>query len=288
MRVPLKIRIPTWLEIVPAILKLLDVKHVSLMCHSAGGIYCFNTLYHLRNILDPKRPYVAMIAPWVHYEHSMVALLTAASKLPDSWIGHWNSMAKFIQLRVAPTLSWSGGLVSVVSGVFKQTEAPPPGNRYGTSDEVGKEIEKLTMKYLFEEDTTAANEDMLLCSKKDASASWGICDDYTECVKSICDQERSRRDADSTAAKLQVQLFFAESDMMIGKGGQEYLNKCWSQDFVSDVVEVSSQELEGTDHDTALLDIEKGALRTIFEAVASGRQATQDRAIPLIRTLDRT
>ena len=65
-------RIDTWLETVPAILKLLDVQHVSLMSHSAGTTYCLNTLYHFRDILDPARPYVTMIGTsysnvlWLH------------------------------------------------------------------------------------------------------------------------------------------------------------------------------------------------------------------------------
>lgn len=60
-QIPARIRIETWLEIVPALLKHLDVKHVSLMCHSAGTMYCMNTLARLRGILDPEKPYVAFV-----------------------------------------------------------------------------------------------------------------------------------------------------------------------------------------------------------------------------------
>ena len=58
---PLEDRIKVWLETVPALLKHLNVEHVSLLCHSAGTIYCLNTLYYLRDILHPEHPYVAMI-----------------------------------------------------------------------------------------------------------------------------------------------------------------------------------------------------------------------------------
>jgi pimeloyl-ACP methyl ester carboxylesterase len=59
--VPLDQRIEIWLEIVPALLKVLEVQHVSLMCHSAGTIYLLNTLYRCPEILDPKAPFVALI-----------------------------------------------------------------------------------------------------------------------------------------------------------------------------------------------------------------------------------
>lgn len=59
--VPLSIRMKVWLETVPALLKEVDVQHISLLCHSAGTIYGLNTIYYLRHILDPERPYTAMI-----------------------------------------------------------------------------------------------------------------------------------------------------------------------------------------------------------------------------------
>lgn len=58
---PLNIRVQVWLETVPALLKRLNVEHVSLLCHSAGTIYALNTLFSLRNILDPHAPYAAFI-----------------------------------------------------------------------------------------------------------------------------------------------------------------------------------------------------------------------------------
>ena len=59
--VPLKIRVQVWLETVPALLKKLNVEHVSLLSHSAGTTYALNTIYYQRHILNPKAPYVALI-----------------------------------------------------------------------------------------------------------------------------------------------------------------------------------------------------------------------------------
>lgn len=62
--VPLSQRVHVWLETAPALLEALNVKHVSLLTHSAGTIYTLNTLYHLRHILDPQRPFVAFMGMW--------------------------------------------------------------------------------------------------------------------------------------------------------------------------------------------------------------------------------
>jgi hypothetical protein len=52
-----------WLETVPALLRKVNVQHVSIVTHSAGGVYTLNTLAKLRSILDPKAPYVALLGP---------------------------------------------------------------------------------------------------------------------------------------------------------------------------------------------------------------------------------
>ena len=59
--VPLQDRMKVWLETVPALLNHLGIKHVSLLSHSAGTMYCLNTIYYLRDILRPEHSYVAML-----------------------------------------------------------------------------------------------------------------------------------------------------------------------------------------------------------------------------------
>lgn len=54
-------RMNVWLETVPILLKKLNIEHVFFTSHSAGTLYLFNTLYHLRDILDPRAPYVALL-----------------------------------------------------------------------------------------------------------------------------------------------------------------------------------------------------------------------------------
>jgi hypothetical protein len=60
-RVEANIRMQVWLETVPILLEKVNVEHVSIVTHSAGGIYTLNTLAEHRSILDPKAPYVALL-----------------------------------------------------------------------------------------------------------------------------------------------------------------------------------------------------------------------------------
>ncbi|KAK5126722.1 hypothetical protein LTR85_009656 [Meristemomyces frigidus] len=280
--VPLSIRMDVWLETVQALLKTLDVQHVSLMSHSAGTMYAFNTLYRMRDILDPQRPYVAMIAPWVHNEHSHQLLWNLASKIPAGLFSSWNGIVRVINTHVAPSVGWSSGIFSSAASMFRAESGAgdasnlTPGETYGVSEEVGECIEKLQRKWSLAESTTAGNEEALLCLKKTtesdtgtgSGAYWGVCEDYEEYVRQLAKQEQERRSTHEVTSKLRIDTFFAESDVMIGKEGQQYFEQCWEQDGVADVMSFSSTVLPQTDHDSALADLKKGALKQVFEHIA--------------------
>ncbi|KAK4547187.1 hypothetical protein LTR36_001408 [Oleoguttula mirabilis] len=269
--VPLNIRIDVWLETVPAFLSALGVQHVSLLSHSAGTMYAFNTIYQLRDILDPRRPYLAIIAPWVHNEHSHVTLLTLASKIPAGLFSSWNGIVRLVQTRVAPTASWSGGILSSAANLFRAETGTihsaelSPGDKYGVSEEVGECIDKLQLNWLLAESTTAGNDEALLCLKK-AGANWGVCEDYEDYVRRLAEQERRLKHEGT--ANLKIDTFFAASDVMIGQGGQQYFERCWREGEVADAIDFGSTILPETDHDSALADLKKGALKQVFERIA--------------------
>jgi hypothetical protein len=198
----------------------------------------------------------------VDSNHSQMTFWNAAAKLPNGMIDSWNSVAKVIQQNIAPSFAWSGAMLSSFTG----SKATPSGPKYGVSEEVGQEIEKLQVKYFFAENTTAANEEAKLCLRKTI---WGESGDYAEWVTKFCAREREAQQQMSSRPKVVVKAYFAASDMMIGKGGKEYFDKCWTQDGVSDAVGYESTELPDTDHDSALLDHEKGAVKHIFEKIGS-------------------
>lgn len=211
---------------------------------------------------------LTLAAPWVHNKQSEVFLWNVVSKLPIGMLDSWNTLGKFIHTQIAPSISWSGGLFSSMAGAFSKTEeVQAPDQRFDTTPEVGRIMEKLLRKWFFAEDTTAANEEAKLCLKKDGSVDWNACDDYEAYVRMLCSQEKALRESNEDQTKLKVRAFFAESDVMIGEGGQTYFDKGWTQSIVSEVIDYDSMKLAGTDHDSALADKEKGSLKQIFAEI---------------------
>ena len=265
-----------WLETVPTLLQKTNVKHVSLVTHSAGGVYTFNTLVALRHILDPKAPFVGLLAPWVPTTLSNAPLTSLASKLPASVIDYLSPLQGFIVSKIAPTLSFSGGLFSTTAALvggpkdvdssIQAGSLEDAAEKYGVDVETAKILGSLAVKFNLAEDTTGANEEAKLCLMKGGKANWGALADYESCFQSIVTGETSRVRAGEV--KLRMEAAFASSDVIIGKGGQEYFEKCWTREGVSGGVDFESRMCEGTDHDGVLIDFHKGALKGFFESVA--------------------
>ena len=90
-----------------AVLTHLHIRHTAFLSASAGSLYLLNTLSSplLRPFLHPKRPYAAFLVPWVHPTYSKCGLLGAATKLPESWIGGFGDVQRWMVKRVGPVLS---------------------------------------------------------------------------------------------------------------------------------------------------------------------------------------
>ena len=72
---------------------------------------------------------------------------------------------------------------------------------------------------------------------------------------------------------LRVQVLFGESDSMIGKKGQAYVEKCWHQVNDGDsrgVVEFDSRVVPGTDHDSLVPRAE------VWESIFKKMQGAED------------
>ncbi|KAF2721890.1 hypothetical protein K431DRAFT_320132 [Polychaeton citri CBS 116435] len=262
-------RIPVWLETVPILLQTLDIQHVSLVTHSAGTMYLLNTIHRYPEILDPKAPYIAVMAPWVHNEHSRAGLMSWVAKLPKSAVGSFDSIQRFVLTKVNPTIGWSGGLITSFSSMFNTSEPEErerdkkAAEKYGVSVETAREVQRLMTKFQLAEDTSAVSEDAILCLKKSGPGLWGACEDYEDYVRKFCASESSRRQDGPPPGvdrkRIVLKAFFAESDIMIGQGGKTYFDQCWTQACVP--------ELPDTDHETIILDHEKGPLVGIFEDI---------------------
>lgn len=199
--------------------------------------------------------------------------MALASKVPSPVIDCLSVLQGFVMSKVAPTLSFSGGLISSSATLFGSKADPnaetqvgsdeDAAEKYGVDIETAKLIRSHSVKFLLAEDTTAGNEEAKLCLIKGGKADWGVLADYEACVRSIADEASG----DIGAAKLKIDAAFASSDLLIGKGGQEYFEKCWRQEGMAGKVDFESRTCEGTDHDSVLVDFRKGALKGVFERI---------------------
>ncbi|KAJ8070848.1 hypothetical protein OCU04_001211 [Sclerotinia nivalis] len=259
--VPLRNRLPVYLETIPLLLDHLNIKHVSLASHSAGTIYALNIIARLPHIICPGRPRITLLSPWVHQDLSSKTFLQVASMLPNSVINHWGSVINFVLNNATPMIASSGGAFAALKssffapGVAAETRREMAEQKiregYGVSKETKKEMDNLVFKWAFLEDTTGLNDEARLCLKKTDDCSWDACEDYEEMVKSLAEMWTQRVERNQSAM-LEVKIYLAEDDIMTGEKGKEYFRKCWtSEDWVSGI-KVNCEQLEGTDHDNVL------------------------------------
>ncbi len=191
----------------------------------------------------------------------------------------WADLSIFINNKVMPSASWSGGLLSSAASLFSSsasTDIPSteisisttPAERYGVDGETAKAIDELSMKFRFAEDITGVNDEAKLCLRKCEDADWGEAQDYAACIRSIAQNERTLQQQNPGGAKLKVEAFFSGSDIMIGKRGQEYFEQCWRQDVCKESLDFATKTYPNTNHDSVIMDYKKGALRDVFEKVA--------------------
>ena len=237
-------RVAAWLEIVPALLKHLDVPYVSIVCHSGGLIYALNTVLHLRHLLHPTRPYLAICAPWIHPSHSGVSLLHLATTLPDSVLCRFDSVARFFTKVERFTGSATYCLGSDSGGDWEDELRPDLLDRV-----FGESVQGLSQ------------EAMLLLKRTPKPDCWGSWLDIDSFVPLLDTVERNY-----PGSPLRIQVFYAESDLMVGTSdGPTWFDNCWKKRD-SDM-DFSSCVVPGTDHDR-ILDIRHGVFGQILRTVA--------------------
>ncbi|KAL9110893.1 MAG: hypothetical protein Q9227_004693 [Pyrenula ochraceoflavens] len=272
-----------WLELVPQLLAHLGIEHVALVAHSNGVIYLLNTLYHCRDVLHPKKPFVALLAPWVHPRHSRVKSLQLAQRIPAQAFGIWHLIPEFIVLKANPVIESSGAVITKISNAIPSMSSRSKShagqekkesssqrdyrllvNHYEVSSTFQTELINLITRSVFKENTIGANSEALLCLKK-GGGQWGVCEEYDTYVQSLIELERRRsneegREGQEREGSLQVRAYFAESDTMIGDQGKRYVEECWrnqetGEDF-RDVLDFKSTVVDGADHDDVAGSIE--------------------------------
>ncbi|KAI1119466.1 hypothetical protein F5Y14DRAFT_4273 [Nemania sp. NC0429] len=267
-------RVGVWLEIVEALLQHLSIKHVSVVGYSCGSVYAMNVLLHLRHLLHPTRPYVAIFTPWVHPSHSGVSTLKAAGLLPNGLVGSFDRVLQFVG-SLGPALQYSSILSGLVPSLSRGPDHLAPG---ADQDSVAREesLQRTMFRRIMDEDVRGVNQDALLLLKPDEfPGSWGTWGDYDTLVPLLAEAERARRAiADSSAGSgtplpLKVRVFFAESDRMIGtERAPTWFDSCWRPEQRGDNIDYSSVTIPKTTHDT-IIDLRYGVFQQIFEDMSS-------------------
>lgn len=284
--VALNQRVATWLDMVPALLDHVGVKHVHLAAHSSGTIFVLSTILHQRHLLHPTKPFAAFFGPWVHPSNSGKWGLSAVGLLPELAIGTWHHWAKMINQNIAPVLTASGVSVTKAS---RRSENETSGTKVTQDSSIGdgmeatwrKASEAVITEYVFAEKVEGASHEALFCLRK-GSTTWGDWRDMDEAVLTISNNERTRQESQrfENSEKLKIQIFFAENDEMIGKGGQKWLESCFTQAGVAGWLNVESEVVAGTDHNDVLA-LQNGAMEKMIQTVGlqprGTHEADQDR-----------
>lgn len=296
-------RLAVWLETVPALMRVLGARHVAVGAHSCGVIYALNTVYSMPWILSPTDPRLYLLAPWVSPAHSGISYLSLSSHMPSRAIGSFDSILRFVISNIVPAIQFSSGLSAALSaplaasskrtgGTEEQDARIPKHQRNelcrefrGLSADEAMAQSRVTMKALFSENTSGANHECLLLLKKDVAGPWGACQSYqgypAKLEAKLEEYFHSQQNSDSRAhattrpqQRLAVKVFWAETDLLIGKKGAAYFDTCFKKFTLeelgsgadSTVLLYDSEVVPGTDHDTVFLP-QCGALPQMIEDI---------------------
>ncbi|KAG6356066.1 hypothetical protein INS49_015451 [Diaporthe citri] len=198
--------------------------------------------------------------------------LQMAKNLPTSIFGAWHHMPKIVSAG-GTAFNKISKLLPSSSGVNAAETPPLERNRqrierdYGLPVELQKELQTLTLKAIFSESMVGADSEALCCLRKGPAGLWADCDDYALFVRKLAELERGRRaeDGGDNREKLRISAYFAETDSMIGKRGQSYMEDCWKgsgEGEFQDVLDFTTTTVRETDHDSVVQSVE--VLEQIF------------------------
>ena len=204
----------------------------------------------------------------MHQSHSEVALLSATSIVPNALVSNVVPIIKFINNKLMPGI---GPIASFSSGMLGSASTENPSDAPdGETKAMRKELGKVTMKYVFEENTEGPGQEAMFCIRRGPKDMWGPWEDYDKGVRMITEQEASldTRKPNGERAKLRVHAFFAESDALIGKKGADWFDSCWKEGNKEGQILYTSETVPDTGHDS-IVDLEKGVTERIFEEVVA-------------------
>lgn len=195
-----------------------------------------------------------------------------AQTLPTSVFGIWHHLPKIVTAggaafnKIISLLPSSSG-INAAETPYLQGNRQKMQNEYGMQIDLQKELQTLTQKSMFGESTVGADSEVLMCLRKGPAGLWGVCEDYAVFVEELAKLEKRRRvnDGGDHGGILKVSAYFAETDALVGKRGQSYMEGCWEysgRDEYRDAFTFTTATIEGTDHDSVVQSTD--VLKEIF------------------------
>lgn len=126
---------------------------------------------------------------------------------------------------------------------------------------------------------SAISADATLCMQKDGE-DWGVYSSLPKAIEVFKTTYTSEAQPQSITSgptpssssssfhprRLTFAVYFSSSDVMIGKGGQQYFENCWKQGNADEKIEYKARTVPESDHDSIILP-EKGWIKEVFGQV---------------------
>jgi hypothetical protein len=205
-------------------------------------------------MLDPKRPFAFLGAPWIHPSRTVSVTMGVTDMLPAAAIGTLDKLATFTQSYMLPISGLSTGVMSTWSDFFGLSSSKETDPESAFEDAVHDKM----FAYVAKEGIQGLSDEALLLMKKgDGIDRWGDWKDYDELVPRL---QAALRQA---GRRLQIETFFAEKDFMTGNphtSGPQWLDKCFSEEAASEgagnvagspkTIEYHRRVILGSDHNS--------------------------------------
>ncbi|KAM3511276.1 hypothetical protein MY11210_005077 [Beauveria gryllotalpidicola] len=296
--VELQDRLRVWKDVIPALLTHLNIRHVSVGCHSAGTVYALDFILHHPEFLHPERPYLAIAGPWILPAQSGVISMRIAQSLPAAVISRSESVARFMKTAINPALGAGASAVSSLFGVVSRSigvgaAAPQPDSQPETDGEMEMRLRPTLLSRAYDENLQGLGADAVLMMHKVADADggdggvagWSDWGDYEAYVPRLAEALRA------SGRRLTVDAFHAETDSMVGDYGDEgstWFDACWAADRCGDgAIVYSASCVDDADHDL-VWSIKFGVPEKVFSKIGvwEKKDETHQKSLVIEKTVE--
>lgn len=182
--------------------------------------------------------------------------------LPDSVLCRFDRVAHFFVTKVGSLTPTLGGLSSSISFTTRGSEG---GHHVGEED-MEDHLRPRIIERIYTDNVQGLSQDALLLLRRTGDPQcWGPWTDYAGFVPLLLEELQR---GDTGGPPLRVDVFYSESDMMIGTvSGPAWFDGCWEK-IQGDKIQYNRHIEPGADHDR-ILNIKYGVIDSIFKTVAA-------------------